>query len=85
MKAITKTIGVIVGSVTAVAIAFSVASINGHDPFSTRIEANAYTLTLNSSNGIEGSNVTTTKTQATDSGQYQVDFNYTSCSSLSSI
>ena len=82
MKAITKTIGVIVGSATAIAIAFSAASIKGHDPFSTRMEANAYTLTLNSSNGIEGSNVTTTKTQATDSGQYQVDFNYTSCSSL---
>ena len=82
MKKSQKTIASIIAcSTTAIALTLGVIALK-HNSFSTRIEADAYHLTLNSSNGITGSNVTTTKNQSTDSGNYQVAFKYEKCSSF---
>ena len=45
-----------------------------------RSQASDYSLTLNNSNGISGSNVTTSQNITTDSGNYQVAFAYEKCS-----
>ncbi len=47
-----------------------------------RSQASDYSLTLDSNNGIEGNNVTTTQNIYTDSGNYQVAFAYSKCSVL---
>ncbi len=76
------------GLVSMCALAISAASMvvvaaNGIQS-ARRINADdTYSLSLNSSNGITGSDVTTTQTIQTDSGNYQVEFSYTDVSALS--
>lgn len=68
-------------SVGVIAMSISIATCKSYD-HSIRGEADAYSLTLNSSNGITGSNVTTTQNISTDSGAYLVPFAYNNCSAL---
>ena len=76
------------GLVSMCALAISAASMivvatNGIQS-THRINADdTYSLSLNSSNGITGSDVTTTQSIKTDSGNYQVEFSYTDVSALS--
>ncbi|MBO4856829.1 MAG: Ig-like domain-containing protein [Bacilli bacterium] len=79
-----KTLGVLTAtSLTAVGLALSTLAFSNYKT-STRLKASDYTLTLNSSNGISGTNVTTTQNVTTDSGAYEVEFGYTNCSSYAS-
>ena len=77
-----KTAGVIVGTglllltIAASTFAFS------NNARATRLQASDYSLTLDNSNGISGTNVTTNQNVTTDSGNYQVAFAYNKCSSL---
>ena len=75
-KAMWLTVGISVG---VVAMSLSIATIKSYNG-SIRGEADAYSLTLNSSNGITGSNVNTTQNISTDSGAYLVPFSYNKCS-----
>ena len=76
----TKTLGIVtVSGLTAIGLALTTVAFNSYRS-SARLKATDYTLTLNSSNGISGSNVTTTKNIKTDSGAYEVEFGYTNCS-----
>ena len=78
-----KTVGVLVGSglllltIVAATLGFKT-NINA-----IRSQASDYSLTLDNSNGISGSNVNTTQNVSTDSGNYQVAFSYNKCSALS--
>ncbi len=78
-----KTVGVLVGSglllltIVAATLGFKT-NINA-----IRSQASDYSLTLDNSNGISGSNVNTTQNVSTDSGNYEVAFSYTKCSTLS--
>ena len=78
-----KTVGVLVGSglllltIVAATLGFKT-NINA-----IRSQASDYSLTLDSSNGISGSNVNTNQNVSTDSGNYQVAFAYNKCSALS--
>ena len=79
-----KTLGIVaVSALTTVGLALSAIIFSNSVKPSALSHAGSYTLTLNSSNGISGTNVTKTESKTTDSGQYQVDFNYNSCSALS--
>ena len=79
-----KTAGVIAGSgLLLLALTISTIALNNSLKSVTKSKAGDYTLTLNSSNGISGSSVTTTQNVSTDSGAYQVAFSYESCSELS--
>ena len=75
-KAMWLTAGISVG---VVAMSLSIATFKSYSG-SIRSEADAYSLTLNSSNGITGSNVNTTQNISTDSGAYLVPFAYSKCS-----
>ena len=66
-------------SVGVMAMSLSIATFKSYSG-SIRSEADAYSLTLNSSNGITGSNVNTTQNIYTDSGAYLVPFAYSKCS-----
>ena len=77
-KALWMTAGISLG---VVAMSVSIATFKSYD-HSIRSEADAYSLTLNSSNGISGSNVNTTQNIYTDSGAYLVPFSYSKCSAL---
>ena len=79
-----KTTGVLVGTgLLLLTIAISTLTSQVHLT-AFRSQASDYSLTLNNSNGISGSNVTTSQNITTDSGNYQVAFAYEKCSSLSS-
>ena len=75
----------LIGSVSlSLAMVVTTATFDhGFTLFSQAGNQGDYSLTLNSDNGISGSNVTTTKSITTDSGMYAVNFSYTNCSSLS--
>ena len=77
-----KTLGVAAAaSLTAVGLMLTTLAFGNNFKASTRLKASDYSLTLNSNNGISGTNVTTTKSITTDSGAYEVAFDYTNCSS----
>ena len=77
-----KTLGMVTAmGLTAVGLTLSTLAFANHTA-STRLKASDFTLTLNSSNGISGSNVTEVRSISTDSGNYQVGFSYQNCSSL---
>ncbi len=77
-----KTLGVAAAaSLTAVGLMLTTLAFGNNFKASTRLKASDYFLTLNSNNGISGTNVTTTKSITTDSGAYEVAFDYTNCSS----
>ncbi len=79
-----KTLGIVTASaMIVVGLALSAIIFKSGTPFSTPTQAGSYTLTLNNSNGVSGSSYSGTKTITTDSGDYHVDFDYTSCSSMS--
>ena len=77
-----KTAGVLVGTgLLLLTIAASTFAFNNNtNPIKS--SASDYSLTLDSDNGIIGSNVTTNQNVATDSGNYQVAFAYNKCSAL---
>ena len=78
-----KTLGIVTAcGLTAVGLTLSTLAFTNNFKASTRLKASDYSLTLNSNNGVSGSNVTETRSITTDSGAYEVAFNYTSCSSL---
>lgn len=78
-----KTLGVAAAaSLTAVGLMLTTLAFGNNFKASTRLKASDYSLTLNSNNGISGTNVTTTKSITTDSGAYEVAFDYTNCSSF---
>ena len=77
-----KTAGVLVGTgLLLLTIAASTFAFNNNtNPIKSL--ASDYTLTLDSDNGINGSNVSFNQNVSTDSGNYQVAFAYDKCSSL---
>lgn len=77
-----KTLGAAAAaSLTAVGLMLTTLAFGNNFKVSTRLKASDYSLTLSSNNGISGTNVTTTKSITTDSGAYEVAFDYTNCSS----
>ena len=76
-----KTLGVIIGSGLAVlGLALTYIASNGFHKV-IRLNANDYSITLNSSNKVTGNIEDDTRTITTDSGAYQVDFSYKNVSS----
>lgn len=79
-----KTVGMLVGTgLLLLTIAASTFAFKTNVSAS-RLQASDYSLTLDDSNGISGSNVTTSQNVVTDSGNYEVAFAYDKCSALSS-
>ena len=77
-----KTLGIVtISGLTAIGLAISTFAFT-NDSRSIRARATDYTLTLNSSNGITGSNVTIAKNNKTDNSGYDVEFQYNNCSAL---
>ena len=76
-----KTIGlVLLSSLAGIAMIMATFSIN-HSINKSRLQAGSYSLTLNNSNGISGSSVTSQQI-TTDSGNAEVAFVYNNCTSL---
>ena len=76
-----KTTGMLVGTgLLLLTIAASTFAFKNNITNITK--ASDYSLTLDNSNGISGSNVTLNQNVATDSGNYQVAFAYNKCSAL---
>lgn len=71
-----------ISCLAAITLTLGIVSFKHNKGFDARLEAGAYTLTLNNSNGITGTNVTTTHNVTTDSGSREVPFNYEKCSAL---
>ena len=63
-------------------IFYASSSLKGKSVLPNVAITDPYTLTLDDSNGVSGSNLTTTLSQYTDRGHYAVDFNYEDCSTL---